>query len=117
MSGSDLDNWIVISQAAWENTKNMLPSLQLLYGNVYWNPVNGQGLCMHVAAWLYLLLRQEGKAPLLASVQGHLIGHAFIHCDGFLLDPLQCNLARPAPSYNEYRMPFQEKHPGTTKMQ
>lgn len=79
--------WTLLTQTAWEKTQECLPALTALHEEPYWDPASGQGLCAHAAAWLHLLLLKEGKTSSIATVQGHIIGHCFVVCEGFRLDP------------------------------
>ena len=72
---------------AWASVEACLPHFLKVYKEPHWNVATRGGLCVHAAAWLYTLLRESGRQPVLAFVQGNILGHCFVLCDGFRLDP------------------------------
>lgn len=87
---------------AWTYVQRCLPHLLALYDEPYWNPDTGSGLCAHAAAWLHHLLQQEGRSCMLASVQGNIVGHCFVLCDGFVLDPTAMQFGADSPLVSWY---------------
>lgn len=87
---------------AWNYVQECLPHLLALYDEPYWDPNTGSGLCAHAAAWLQHLLRQEGKTSTLALVQGNIISHCFVLCEGFVLDPTAMQFGSKTPTVTWY---------------
>lgn len=99
---------------AWDYVQECLPHLLALYDEPYWNPTTGSGLCAHAAAWVQHLLAQEGRTSVLASVQGNIVGHCFVLCDGFVLDPTAMQFGADTPSvswYNPTTAPWFHQEP------
>ena len=93
----DYPQWTLLTKTAWEKTQECLPALTALHEEPYWDPTSRQGLCAHAAAWLHLLLLQEGKTSSIATVQGNIIGHCFVVCEGLRLDPTAMQFGAPGP--------------------